>query len=79
MPRIRYGEVKYGVYQIEGAQSDEGSALRHSELGLPGVRREDGRPWYRVQMPRLNAGWTGVRFGSELFGLDADRKGTITS
>lgn len=28
---------------------------------------------------RVNAGWTGVRFGSELFGLDADRKGTITS
>jgi len=50
MPRIRYGEVKHGLYQIEGLKSDERSALLHSELGLPGVRGKDGRPWYRVQV-----------------------------
>jgi hypothetical protein len=44
MPRIRFGEVIYGVYQIEWFQSHEGSALQHSELGLPGVRGKDGRP-----------------------------------
>jgi hypothetical protein len=44
MPRMRLGEVIYGVYRIERFQSDDGSALQHSELGLPRVRGKDGGP-----------------------------------
>ncbi len=44
MPLTDHDEVIHDAYQTEQFQSDEGSALQHSELGLPRVRGKDGRP-----------------------------------